>query len=74
MHDEAAQALIGRRSGVAYRLAQAVAVRLVEAAPLTGGLLFAIGGDVPAASARRPDRGPDPRPNRRLGGRGKRVP
>ncbi len=65
MHDEAAQALIGRRSGVAYRLAQAVSVRLVEAAPLTGGLLFAIGGDdAPAASARRPDqrsRGPGKR-------------
>ncbi len=65
MHDEAAQALIGRRSGVAYRLAQTVSVRLVEAAPLTGGLLFAIGGDdVPAASARRPDqrsRGPGKR-------------
>ena len=65
MHDEAEQALIGRRSGVAYRLAQTVSVRLVEAAPLTGGLLFAIGGDdVPAASARRPDqrsRGPGKR-------------
>ncbi len=74
MHDEAAQALIGRRSGVAYRLAQAVAVRLVEAAPLTGGLLFAINDDMPAASALQPDRRSDPRPNRRLGGRGKRVP
>ncbi len=70
MHDEAAHALIGRRSGVAYRLAQAMAVRLVEAAPLTGGLLFAIGDDVPVASARQPDRRPDPR----LRGRGKRVP
>ncbi len=70
MHDEAAQALIGRRSGAAYRLAQAVAVRLVEAAPLTGGLLFAIGDDVPAASARQPDQRPDPR----LRGRGKPFP
>ncbi len=66
MHDEAAQALIGRRSGMAYRLAQAVAVRLVEAAPLTGGLLFAIGDDAPATSARQADR--------RLRGPGKRVP
>ncbi len=66
MHDEAAHALIGTRSGVAYRLAQVVAVRLVEAAPLTGGLLFAIGDDAPAAPARQPDR--------RLRGRGKRVP
>ena len=66
MHDEAAQALIGRRSGVAYRLAQAVVVRLVEAAPLTGGLLFAIGDGAPAASARQADR--------RLRGPGKRGP
>ncbi len=66
MHDEAAQALIGRRSGVAYRLAQTVAVRLVEAAPLTGGLLFAIGGDAPAGAARQTDR--------RYRGRGKPVP
>ncbi len=67
MHDEAAQALIGRRSGAAYRLAQTVTVRLVEAAPLTGGLLFAIAGDdAPAASARQADR--------RYRGRGKPVP
>ncbi len=42
MHDEAAQALTGRRSRLCYRLTQAVQVRLTEAAPVTGGLLFAI--------------------------------
>jgi ribonuclease R len=42
MHDETAQALTGRRSGISFRLAQTVDVRLTEAAPVTGGLLFAI--------------------------------
>ena len=42
MHDEAAQALTGRRSRLCYRLTQTVQVRLTEAAPVTGGLLFAI--------------------------------
>ena len=42
MHDEAAQALVGQRSRGSYRLAQRVEVRLLEATPLTGGLLFAM--------------------------------
>jgi ribonuclease R len=42
MYDEATQSLSGRRSRVVYHLAQTVAVRLVEARPLTGGLLFQI--------------------------------
>ncbi|MGI4747296.1 MAG: ribonuclease R [Janthinobacterium lividum] len=45
MHDEAEQALIGRSSRRSYRLTQRVVVRLVEATPLTGGLLFSISGD-----------------------------
>ncbi|WP_419758487.1 ribonuclease R [Acidisoma sp.] len=40
MHDEATQSLSGRRSRVVYHLAQAVMVRLAEARPVTGGLLF----------------------------------
>ncbi len=40
VHDERQQALIGRRSGKSLRLAQTVTVRLMEAAPLTGGLVF----------------------------------
>ncbi len=48
MHDETSQALIGRRSRAAYRLADPIEVRLVEANGLTGSLVFA-----PAAGARR---------------------
>jgi ribonuclease R len=39
-HDEKRHALIGDRSGTAYRLGDVLSVRLVEAAPLTGGLRF----------------------------------
>ncbi len=42
MHDEAAQTLTGRRNGLVFRLAQEVEVRLAEASPVTGGLLFHI--------------------------------
>ncbi|MDD2795050.1 MAG: ribonuclease R [Acidocella sp.] len=51
MHDEAAQSLIGKRSRKTYQLAQMLDVRLTEARPVTGGLLFA-----PADAA--PPRGP----------------
>jgi ribonuclease R len=57
MHDEATQSLSGRRSRVVFHLAQAVTVRLTEARPVTGGLLFQMAmpgaqGDA-ASSARR---------------------
>ncbi|HEY0419325.1 MAG TPA: ribonuclease R, partial [Acetobacteraceae bacterium] len=42
LHDEAAQTLSGRRSRLSFRLAQQVEVRLSEASPVTGGLLFHI--------------------------------
>ncbi|MBC7637761.1 MAG: VacB/RNase II family 3'-5' exoribonuclease, partial [Acetobacteraceae bacterium] len=42
MHDAIAQTLTGRRSGLVFRLAQEVDVRLSEASPVTGGLLFHI--------------------------------
>jgi ribonuclease R len=42
MHDEAAATLTGRRSRLSFRLAQDVEVRLAEASPVTGGLLFHI--------------------------------
>jgi ribonuclease R len=38
--DEAQKALIGERSGTRYQLGDSVAVRLVEANTLTGGLIF----------------------------------
>jgi ribonuclease R len=40
IHDERAQTLSGRRTGVTWRLGQTVDVRLIEASPVTGGLLF----------------------------------
>jgi ribonuclease R len=39
-HDEKKHALIGDRTGTAYKLGDIVRVRLMEAAPLTGGLRF----------------------------------
>ena len=39
-HDERKHALIGDRSGTAYRMGDRLRVRLMEAAPLTGGLRF----------------------------------
>jgi ribonuclease R len=40
MHDEQTQSLSGRRSRIVFHLAQVVTVRLTEARPITGGLLF----------------------------------
>jgi ribonuclease R len=42
MHDPVAQTLTGRRSGASFRLAQPVRVRLAEASPVTGGLVFRV--------------------------------
>ena len=39
-HDEREQTLTGRRSRLVFRLAQEVEVRLVEASPVTGDLVF----------------------------------
>ncbi|HEY2890119.1 MAG TPA: ribonuclease R [Dongiaceae bacterium] len=41
-HDEPNHALVGRRWGRVYRLGERVMVRLVQAEPLTGGLLLAL--------------------------------
>jgi len=46
MHDEATQTLTGRRTRTVYHLAQDIRVRLVEASPVTGGLIFAPDGAV----------------------------
>jgi ribonuclease R len=42
MHDEPTQSLSGKRTRIVFHLAQRVEVRLAEARPLTGGLLFQI--------------------------------
>jgi ribonuclease R len=40
MHDEATQTLNGSRTRQSFRLTQDVTVRLKEASPVTGGLIF----------------------------------
>ena len=82
MHDEAAQALIGQRTRQSFRLTQRIEVRLVEATPLTGGLLFSVSGDPESqpsspAAGREPGRRQDPRSRATTGrahGGGKRGP
>ncbi len=64
-HDETNHALVGRRWGRVYRLGERVMVRLVQAEPLTGGLLLELieGGDsAPAApgTGQKPGRGKIP--------------
>ncbi len=39
-HDDRAHALVGDKTGARWRLGSAVTVKLVEATPITGGLLF----------------------------------
>ena len=51
--DEASQTLSGRRSRTIFTLAQNLEVRLNEARPVTGGLLFGLAG-LPSASESRP--------------------
>ena len=48
-HDEMEQTLTGRRTRQVFRLSQDVEVRLAEANPITGGLVFQIpqGGQIP---------------------------
>ena len=40
IHDEAQHALIGERNGLTFRLGQSIDVQLVEALPITGGMIF----------------------------------
>ena len=65
MHDEGAHTLTGRRTHVTFRLAQEVEVRLSEANPVTGGMVFQMLSDPVTASARpgteRPRSGGRPR-------------
>ena len=76
IHDDRAHALVGQRSGRRWRLGASVQVRLREATPLTGGLLFEMLSEpeppdrslpLPRLGVRR--RGPGPMAK---GGRGRR--
>ncbi len=58
MHDDKQQTLTGRHTGLVFRLAQEVDVRLAEANPVTGGLVFHVLQGMPP-------RGTDKRPGRR---------
>jgi ribonuclease R len=51
-HDEHRHSLVGRRWGRVYRLGETVAVRLVEARPITGGLMLQLIEDEAAADER----------------------
>jgi ribonuclease R len=51
-HDEKRHAMVGDRTGTAYKLGDIVSVRLAEAAPLTGGLRFELAEAVPRRIAR----------------------
>ena len=53
-HDEKKHALIGDRTGTAYKLGDIVTARLVEAAPLTGGLRFDLAQPARAGAKPRP--------------------
>ena len=52
-HDEKEQTLTGRRTRLAFRLAQEVEVRLAEASPITGSLVFHILQGAPAKQQRK---------------------
>jgi ribonuclease R len=67
VHDERQHALVGERSGQRWRLGRTVEVRLKEATPLTGGLLFEMLSEPEAADPNAPrprlgvrSRGPRP--------------
>ncbi len=68
-YEEATRSLVGTRSRVAYRLGDAVQVRLVEAAPFAGALRFEIVSGEPGAArgARRARPGTEPRAARPSG-------
>jgi ribonuclease R len=50
--DEGLRAMIGSRSGTAYRLGDLLEVRLIEAAPFAGALRFSIVGTVGRSQTR----------------------
>jgi ribonuclease R len=75
IHDDRAHALVGQRSGQRWLLGRQVEVRLVEATPITGGLLFEMLSEPEPAdpNAQRPrlgvrDRGPRSGPRSGSGG------
>ncbi len=70
IHDESKFALIGRNSGLAYSLGDKVEVRLLETAPLKGGLLFELIDHTPQIKNAKLSHGRK-RPPRKAGARHK---
>jgi ribonuclease R len=70
VHDDRAHALVGERTGARWPLGMTVEVRLAEATPITGGLLFEMLSDPapPDKNAPRPRLGVRARGDRRPGG------
>ncbi|MGH6985495.1 MAG: ribonuclease R [Caulobacteraceae bacterium] len=67
IHEEGAHVLVGERSGAVWRLGAEVEVRLKEAAPLTGGLIFEMLSEPEPASVLRRSRSPKGRRTRPTG-------
>ena len=65
-HDDRTHALVGERSGQRWTLGRLVEVKLVEATPVTGGLVFEMLSD----PAPRDPNAPSPRLGERTRGRG----
>jgi ribonuclease R len=53
-HDEKRHAMIGDRTGTEYKLGDIVSVKLVEAAPLTGGMRFELAEAASAPTRHKP--------------------
>jgi len=70
IHDDRAHALVGERTGARWPLGMSVQVRLREATPITGGLLFEMLSEPapPDRTAPRPRLGARARGDRRPGG------
>ena len=63
VHDEAAQVMIGQRTGAHWRMGDVVEVRLVEVTPIAGGLRFEMlsdgrKGKPPSGAGRQPRKAP----------------
>ena len=67
VHDDRTHALVGERTGKRWRLGARVQVKLLEATPVTGGLLFEMLSDPDAADPNAP------RPRLGVRGRGRPV-
>jgi ribonuclease R len=70
VYEEASQSLIGKRTRLSFQLAQNVEVRLAQARPVTGGLIFNVIAGTPGKPVRAfvPAKKPKPesrRPERR---------